>query len=96
MIFKMKKILLLSAFVAASFITNAQKAGKILVQEDKGKSFQLGSEKSVQTGEQQTNDHTAYQGGRFEQGNRDGSIDGRPCFQKWLETKLEFIGDVFH
>jgi len=45
----MKKILLLSAFVAASFITNAQKAGKILVQEDKGKSFQLGSEKSVQT-----------------------------------------------
>ena len=49
MIFKMKKILLLSAFVVASFITNAQKAGKILVQEDKGKSFQLGSEKSVQT-----------------------------------------------
>ena len=46
----MKKLLLLSAFVAASFITNAQqKAGKILVQEDKGKSFQLGSEKSVQT-----------------------------------------------
>lgn len=46
----MKKLLLLSAFVAASFITNAQqKAGKIFVQEDKGKSFQLGSEKSVQT-----------------------------------------------
>lgn len=46
----MKKLLLLSAFVAASFITNAQqKAGKVLVQEDKGKSFQLGSEKSVQT-----------------------------------------------
>jgi hypothetical protein len=46
----MKKLFLLSAFVAASFITNAQqKAGKIFVQEDKGKSFQLGSEKSVQT-----------------------------------------------
>ena len=46
----MKKLLLVSAFVAASFITNAQqKAGKIFVQEDKGKSFQLGSEKSVQT-----------------------------------------------
>ena len=46
----MKKLLLLSALVATSFITNAQqKAGKIFVQEDKGKSFQLGSEKSVQT-----------------------------------------------
>jgi hypothetical protein len=46
----MKKLLLLSALVATSFITNAQqKAGKVLVQEDKGKSFQLGSEKSVQT-----------------------------------------------
>ena len=40
----------MSAFVAAAFITNAQqKAGKVLVQEDKGKSFELGSDKSVET-----------------------------------------------
>jgi len=45
----MKKLVLLSAFVASAFISNAQKAGKIFVQEDKGKSFQLGSDKSVQT-----------------------------------------------
>jgi hypothetical protein len=45
----MKKIVLLGAFVASAFITNAQTAGKIFVQEDKGKSFQLGSEKSMNT-----------------------------------------------
>jgi len=46
----MKKLILMSAFVAAAFITNAQqKAGKVLVQEDKGKSFELGSDKSVET-----------------------------------------------
>jgi hypothetical protein len=43
----MKKIILLGVFIASAFITNAQTAGKIFVQEDKGKGFQLGSEKSM-------------------------------------------------
>ena len=45
----MKKLVLVGAFVASAFFANAQTAGKIFVQEDKGKGFQLGSEKSMNT-----------------------------------------------
>jgi hypothetical protein len=45
----MKKIVLLGAFITSAFMTNAQTAGKIFVQEDAGKGFQLGSEKSMNT-----------------------------------------------
>ncbi len=45
----MKKIILLGAFITSVFSVNAQTAGKIFVQEDQGKGFQLGSEKSMNT-----------------------------------------------
>jgi hypothetical protein len=45
----MKKIVLLGAFVASAFIANAQTSGKVFVGENEGKTFQLGSEKSMNT-----------------------------------------------
>lgn len=45
----MKKLVLLGVFIAAAFVSNAQTAGKVFVQADKGKSFKLGSEKSMNT-----------------------------------------------
>lgn len=43
----MKKIILLGAFVAATFMVNAQQAGKVFVGKSEGKQFQFGSEKST-------------------------------------------------
>jgi hypothetical protein len=43
----MKKIILLGAFVAATFAVNAQQAGKVFVGNSEGKQFQFGSEKST-------------------------------------------------
>jgi hypothetical protein len=45
----MKKLVLLSAFIASAFIANAQTAGKIFVGDNQGKPMQLGSDKSMNT-----------------------------------------------
>ncbi len=45
----MKKLVLLSAFVASAFMVNAQKAGNVFVGDNQGKPFQLGSDKNMKT-----------------------------------------------